>query len=193
MPRRSGKVPSYCHHKSSGRAVVRIDGRDHYLGPYGSSESYERYARLIAEWRTSRVAQPGAPESPPAVGFKGTISRGRQHGHRWYQFSYVGRCQTLGCLFASRARGAQARSQLERCVPDGPSCLWSKVPISYSSSWKQASRPRKSSTVGSTLIQPSRADDRGRPMTSWRGPAGYEPARHARKRFGMGKSRARDV
>ncbi len=51
MPRRSGIVPSYCHHKRSGRAVVRIDGHDHYLGPYDSPESHERYERLIAEWR----------------------------------------------------------------------------------------------------------------------------------------------
>src|SRR5262245_51462507 len=52
MPAPSGKVPSYCHHKASGRAVVRLDGRDHYLGPYGSPESHERYARLIAEWQS---------------------------------------------------------------------------------------------------------------------------------------------
>ena len=48
------KVPSYCHHKASGRAVVRIDGRDHYLGPYGSDQSHAEYARLIVEWRVIR-------------------------------------------------------------------------------------------------------------------------------------------
>ena len=53
MPRKS-KIPSYCHHKASGRAVVRIDGHDHYLGPYGSDESHAEYSRLIAEWRTTR-------------------------------------------------------------------------------------------------------------------------------------------
>lgn len=51
MPRISGKVPAYCLHKGSGRAVVRIAGRDHYLGPYGSPESHEAYERKIAEWR----------------------------------------------------------------------------------------------------------------------------------------------
>jgi hypothetical protein len=49
----SGKVPAYCRHKAFGQAVVRLDGRDHNLGPYGSPESHERYARLIAE-RQSR-------------------------------------------------------------------------------------------------------------------------------------------
>lgn len=48
------KVPSYCHHKASGRAVVRIGGRDHYLGPYGSDQSHAEYTRLIAEWRVTR-------------------------------------------------------------------------------------------------------------------------------------------
>ncbi len=54
MPRTPGKVPSYCHHKASGRAVVRIDGRDHYLGQYGCDDSHAEYQRLIAQWRRSR-------------------------------------------------------------------------------------------------------------------------------------------
>ena len=57
MPRKRSKVPSYCRHKHSGRAVVRIDGRDQYLGEYGSPESHREYERLIAEWRASRVAE----------------------------------------------------------------------------------------------------------------------------------------
>ena len=48
MSRRSS-VPAYTHHRASGQARVRIAGRDVYLGPYGSAESRERYARLIAE------------------------------------------------------------------------------------------------------------------------------------------------
>lgn len=43
------RVPSYCRHKASGQAVVRIGGTDHYLGVYGSPESHERYQRIIAE------------------------------------------------------------------------------------------------------------------------------------------------
>ena len=54
MPRKPGKVPSYCRHKASGRAVVRIDGRDRYLGDYGSPSSYEEYERRISEWRTGQ-------------------------------------------------------------------------------------------------------------------------------------------
>ncbi len=49
----SGKAfhqPAYQRHKATGQAKVRIDGRDHYLGPHGSPESQERYRDLIAEW-----------------------------------------------------------------------------------------------------------------------------------------------
>jgi site-specific recombinase XerD len=41
--------PKYRHYKPKNLAVVRIDGRDHYLGKYGSEESRERYHRLLAE------------------------------------------------------------------------------------------------------------------------------------------------
>lgn len=51
MPKRP---PAYTHHKPSGRARVRIDGNDIYLGPHGSDESHREYARVIAEWHASR-------------------------------------------------------------------------------------------------------------------------------------------
>lgn len=44
------RKPSYQNHKGSGQAKVRINQRDHYLGPFGSPESRERYEQLIAEW-----------------------------------------------------------------------------------------------------------------------------------------------
>ena len=37
------KKPAYLHHKPSGQTRVRIDGKDHYLGEYGTAESYEHY------------------------------------------------------------------------------------------------------------------------------------------------------
>ena len=59
MPRKIRR-PAYTLHKATGRARVRIDGRDHYLtGEYGSDESREAYDDLIAEWLsrqdTSRI------------------------------------------------------------------------------------------------------------------------------------------
>ena len=46
--------PACTLHKPTGEARVRIDGRDHYLGVYGSRESRLRYDDLIAEWFARR-------------------------------------------------------------------------------------------------------------------------------------------
>lgn len=48
MPKK--RKPSCLHHKATGQARVRIDGKDIYLGPYGSPESRERYDDLMSEW-----------------------------------------------------------------------------------------------------------------------------------------------
>lgn len=42
------RIPAYVHHKPSGQARVRINGKDHYLGPYGSPESKLKYDDLIS-------------------------------------------------------------------------------------------------------------------------------------------------
>jgi integrase len=49
-------VPKYCRHNASGRAYVKIQGKRHYLGRYGTPESKERYARFVAELAASPVA-----------------------------------------------------------------------------------------------------------------------------------------
>lgn len=53
MPRLVNRPPSYRKHRASGKAVVTIDGRDVYLGPYGTATSRREYDRVIAEWLTS--------------------------------------------------------------------------------------------------------------------------------------------
>src|SRR5690349_513035 len=49
-PSRTFHVPKHCHHKASGRGVVRLNGRDHYTGAWGSPEAEAAYKRLVAEW-----------------------------------------------------------------------------------------------------------------------------------------------
>ena len=49
MARPKKKIPSYLPHPASGQARVRVNGHDIYLGPYGSPESKQAYARFIAE------------------------------------------------------------------------------------------------------------------------------------------------
>jgi len=53
MPTSNQRLPKYRHYKPKNLAVVRINGRDVYLGKHNSAESRERYNRVIAEWLTT--------------------------------------------------------------------------------------------------------------------------------------------
>jgi len=44
------KPPKYRLQKSRGLAAVRLNGRDYYLGEYGSDASWEAYHRLLQQW-----------------------------------------------------------------------------------------------------------------------------------------------
>jgi integrase len=57
--------PSYRHHKARALAVVTFGGKNHYLGPWQSPESYEKYARLIAEWKRNNGALINATSAVP--------------------------------------------------------------------------------------------------------------------------------
>lgn len=56
------RQPKYRHQKSRDLAVVRIGGRDIYLGRYDSPESHEAYNRVVAEW-FARGESPPLPVS----------------------------------------------------------------------------------------------------------------------------------
>ena len=73
MSRRARKVPSYCLHKASGKAVVRLDGRDVYLGKHGSPESHEKYERAIAEWRIGHNGSAVPPDRSIAPNPENTV------------------------------------------------------------------------------------------------------------------------
>lgn len=64
MPK-SASPPKYRHYKPRNLAVVRLSGRDHYLGTYGSPESKEAYARLIAEFIASGTTAATSKAAPP--------------------------------------------------------------------------------------------------------------------------------
>lgn len=50
MPKLVSALPKYRRHRPSGKAVVTINGTDHYLGPHGSKTSLIEYDRLISEF-----------------------------------------------------------------------------------------------------------------------------------------------
>jgi hypothetical protein len=48
MSNATGKLPSFCNHRATGQAVVRLSGKDIYLGPHGSAAAKAEYDRLVA-------------------------------------------------------------------------------------------------------------------------------------------------
>jgi len=55
------RLPKMCHHRPSGRAYVRLNGRIIYLGPFADPATRRKYDKLVAEWLTAgrHVPQPG--------------------------------------------------------------------------------------------------------------------------------------
>jgi integrase len=65
MGRQKVSVPKYCKHAPSGQAVVFIDRKTVYLGPYGSPESRQRYSEELA--KLSAPAQVDAEDKAPSA------------------------------------------------------------------------------------------------------------------------------
>lgn len=57
MPRKKN-VPSYCHHRASGQAYVKIAGRRIYLGKHGTPESHKRYREELGRWQAAQDTPP---------------------------------------------------------------------------------------------------------------------------------------
>jgi integrase len=84
MPRRTkGSVPSLVHHKPSDRARVRINGRDHWLGKWGSPEARLAYERLIAEYLANgRIVPPQPTAAAVTIEVRPSLPGARVHaGH----------------------------------------------------------------------------------------------------------------
>ena len=73
MPNPSRRIPSYRHYKPKNLAVVRIDGKDEYLGKHNSPESWEKYHRRIAEWLNQGCQSACTPPAAPQVTNETTI------------------------------------------------------------------------------------------------------------------------
>ncbi|MDB4539956.1 hypothetical protein N9231_05990 [Saprospiraceae bacterium] len=60
---RSKTPPKYRKHKASQQAVVTLNSRDYYLGPYDSQASKDAYDRLISEWLANGRRLPSSHEA----------------------------------------------------------------------------------------------------------------------------------
>lgn len=61
MPRLFHRPPKYCLHKGTKQAVVSLQGKRIYLGPYGSRKSHQRYQEILKRWEADRDAAPTPP------------------------------------------------------------------------------------------------------------------------------------
>jgi integrase len=61
MPKLHAAPPKYRLHKASGQAVVALNKKVHYLGPWNSKKSRIEYDRLVGEWMAAGRFLPEAP------------------------------------------------------------------------------------------------------------------------------------
>lgn len=75
-------IPRLNHHKPSGRARVRLNGRDHYCGLWGTKEAQAEYDRIIAEWLANGRMMRG---EPGVVTIKMLVDRFMDHARAYYR------------------------------------------------------------------------------------------------------------
>ncbi len=83
MPRLTNSSPRYCKHRSSGQAVVTIDGKDYYLGPWNTQASKAEYDRLIGVWLAGGRRMPGFGLNDITV--TEVIARFWEHAETYYR------------------------------------------------------------------------------------------------------------
>ena len=87
------RVPKYRRHKAKGLAVVTINGRDVYLGKYGSAASKNQYKRLVAEHMQSGGAQNRQQEATTAEVMAAYVRHAkkyyRKHGKPTREYGHI--------------------------------------------------------------------------------------------------------
>ena len=79
MPKLKHVAPKYRLHRASDYAVVTLNGRDHYLGPWQSEASKVEYDRLVGEWLANGRRLPAAVsdltivEPPPTTPLSNSV------------------------------------------------------------------------------------------------------------------------
>ncbi len=88
MPdKRAARIPKYRLHKPSGLAVVRLNGRDVYLGQHGTEESRQRYEQVIAEWLSNHrlvAERRELLDSPRALSVNELVVAYLEHAESYY-------------------------------------------------------------------------------------------------------------
>lgn len=85
-------APKYRHYRPKDLAVVRLNGKDIYLGKHDSPESWEKYYRLVAEWLSAGRPAPKSPipaearqSVPPSISVNEMLLSYWQHVTAYYR------------------------------------------------------------------------------------------------------------
>jgi integrase len=97
----SKRTPSYCHHKASGQAVVRIDGKDHYLGKWNTPESKQEFSRLLGEWFANGQCLPGKSAAGPDLTVNELVAAYWRHAEAHYRHADGTLTDELHCIRAA--------------------------------------------------------------------------------------------
>ena len=104
-------IPSYRRHKPSGQAIVSLDGRDFYLGPWRSRASRNEYDRVIGEWLAG-----GRQLSDPKCAGGITVTEVIAHYHRFAEEYYRKGGETTNEVCSIRAAVRPLKRLYGRCA-----------------------------------------------------------------------------
>src|SRR5690242_2405584 len=100
-----GSPPNYRHYKRTNQAVVTIDGKDIYLGEFGSDESMKKYTRLIDGWRARQERSGAEAQTLPPLDelldsptVNEIILAYIKHASSYYKPSAEGEEKEVGCI-----------------------------------------------------------------------------------------------
>jgi integrase len=91
MSRLTSRPPKLCHHKGQDQAMVYVNGKQRYLGRYGSPEAKAAYKAFVAEWATGNAQPTPVPAdvvpivAPTRVTIAEAAQQYRNHAERYYQ------------------------------------------------------------------------------------------------------------
>lgn len=94
------RIPSYRKHKSSGQAVVSINGRDFYLGKHGTAASLAEYKRLIAEYLASGGAVTSKTATPD-ITVNEVLAAFLKHANQYYRKPDGTKTKTVSAFICS--------------------------------------------------------------------------------------------
>src|SRR4029077_19247107 len=81
------RPPAYRFHKARKSAVATVGGKNIYLGPYGSLESYQQYLALISRWLTAKfvnAVSASLDRAPAEIPVAELILRYWKHAESYY-------------------------------------------------------------------------------------------------------------